>query len=194
MLDAQTVLDRAFQDDGEQPLALSLPNRVERVRWFLLPWEAWEYGYGCNQPVVLSSFKPKTYRQRLSEGAKCQQHEACGVSKLRTVNRFEYHIGERDDELSEEEGRRTEAVHTRWVSALEIRDSRLQPERRAAATGLPPCPSCDNLLGGAETYSKHGRKKRSMKSIKQKLKSLLWRTRTQPRSTQWFAPVPRTEL
>ena len=37
---------------------------MEKVRWFLLPEEAWEYGHGRTAPITQASFQPKHYQKK----------------------------------------------------------------------------------------------------------------------------------
>ena len=59
--EAELVIQSAFEGLEEPPLG-SLSDRAERVRWFLSPHEAWEYGNGRTDPATNTSFTPKTYR------------------------------------------------------------------------------------------------------------------------------------
>ena len=58
------LFDEAFgPENSEPPRKLPLPRRIEEVKWFLLPWEAWQYGHGNSiEPVTKISFAPKLYK------------------------------------------------------------------------------------------------------------------------------------
>lgn len=88
----------------------------------------------------------------------------------------ENEFSEEEDELSEDDDDINPfPSHTKWVSAIDIRDTGiLQVNGEGAGPMLPPCPSCDDLLE-EETYSKRGKR---MQNIKNKLKSWLKSAKT----------------
>lgn len=125
MEEAQILFDEAFEDT-EKPTALMLPERVEKVRWFLLPKEAWEYGHGQTHLVADAFIEPKSYQMKdktriQSKHLKLNNQvqdimNAKTQSKLSQNKSFKLYLHteqlpELEEEGDEEEGSATKSVH-----------------------------------------------------------------------------------
>lgn len=85
------MFDEAYSHDSEPPPKLPLPRRVEKVKWFLLPWEAWQYGHGNTvEPATKISFTPKLYGNgtpgRLNSVPTCTVNAGAANSVSATLN------------------------------------------------------------------------------------------------------------
>ncbi len=54
---------------------MDLQHQVNRIRWFLLPEEAWQYGHGRTSPVTQRTFNPKVYLTRNKDHLKTQEKQ-----------------------------------------------------------------------------------------------------------------------
>lgn len=186
LLEAQ-VLIASGAAASEFPTTCTLPHRVERVRWFLLPTEAWHYFHGHGQTdLTRTTFAPRSYRQKTKSNlisTKQQGHDNNNHGKTphdkTAISRnksFTLHIREEPDEEPASSALRT--MHTEWLSmdALD-RDCSTSPScAQDPVTSGNHYASCEDL-GEPATYSRKGRKRKAVKIIKKKLKSFLWPTR-----------------
>lgn len=186
LLEAQ-VLIASSAAASEFPTTCTLPDRVERVRWFLLPTEAWEYFHGGTDPALTSTaFTPRSYRQKIistkqeghSDNHGKTSHDKTAISQNKS---FTLHIRE---ELSDEESdsSASRAMYTEWVSmdALDrgcYNAISTSPSCEDPVTSGKPYTSCEDLGGPRSSYSRKERKKKTVKNIKKKLKSFLWPSR-----------------
>lgn len=167
-------MDEAFLD-LEEPGACVLSERVERVRWFLTPREAWEYGHGRSDPVTYTSFTPKTYpaRRHSSEGVGSNVETEQDTTESRrgadlTRNKsFRLHFAEVEgDESSDEDTPEVMAVSVSRVTASR---SIMELDRIPAILLKSFYTSCDQLSKG-RTKAKKNRVKRAVRKM---FKSLL---------------------
>lgn len=156
-------MEEAFEDLEEPPSRL-LPERVERVRWFLLPHEAWEYGHGRTHPVTNVSFTPKCYRKR-STGRRSQQqwNKVQDISNFSHNKSFELHFVEVAG--TDRQTGLTQNGRVLSQSTVEIHKATTSPQPHALSA------SCDDLNESArqETCSKRTKRTRN---IRKKLKSI----------------------
>ena len=195
LLEAQDLISSGTAA-REVPTTCSLPDRVERVRWFLLPSEACEYCHGRTDPVLTNtgfaprSYKIQTKRNRIS--TRQQRHvenKAQGKPAANSRNKhftlnihedssgFTLHIQEAEDSSDEEsDSSASRAVYTDWVSMDGLDRDDTPPSCEDPVTSDKPYASCEDLgtVGGPVTYSRKERKRKTVKTIKKKLKSFLW--------------------
>ena len=169
MEEARITIDKAFQA-LEEPAPCPLPERVAKVRWFLLPHEAWEYGHGRTRPVTRNSFTPKQYRDPLGKKDGWGECHFRPQRRERSQNRsFRLYIKEDadiDDDDEDSEGGLVE--QTRVIS-------RSITELNHTCRAICLCESCDEDLNDLNTRDEHcsHESKGKKKNIKKKLKSLL---------------------
>ena len=182
MEEAESIFERAF-DEGEQPLAPVLPDRVEKIRWFLLPHESWEYGHGRTTPITQTSFQPKSYQQKRRQNQATRQPKPTRDELTRNRS-FRLYIQDdpdtgrlsdsKEDHLGDLITIRT-IVHSQWGYASMTELDQLGTNTAPKPHSMTPYfPSCGDLSSPALTTSTTTKPTGGVKKIKRQLKAFLW--------------------